>query len=192
MQPIKNRKKISTQNTPRRAKVSCITGSPVGGVLSGSKYKYVKIWRKNNPEKDKEHKRNYGIKHRKELNEKLKIWQKNNRAKTNKYFIEWGNKNPEKLEAKNLRRKSRTLGVKITHEEYKTLLSRQKKLCAICKNGETAKHKSGSICILSIDHNHKTKKVRGLLCKKCNTAIGMLNDDPKLVLKAFHYLSKNR
>jgi Recombination endonuclease VII len=57
--------------------------------------------------------------------------------------------------------------------------------CAIC-------HKK---CIsgrrLSIDHSHKTGKIRGLLCTKCNTAIGLLNDNASLFELAIEYLKKH-
>lgn len=39
-----------------------------------------------------------------------------------------------------------------------------------------------------MDHDHKTGKVRGLLCTPCNTGIGMLQDDPEIVKKALDYL----
>jgi hypothetical protein len=41
---------------------------------------------------------------------------------------------------------------------------------------------------LNVDHNHETGQVRGLLCPKCNTAIGYLNDDPDLIQHAVNYL----
>ena len=48
------------------------------------------------------------------------------------------------------------------------------------------------ICALTeslvIDHCHKTNKIRGIICKKCNTSIGGLLDDWKLVKKAYEYL----
>lgn len=45
---------------------------------------------------------------------------------------------------------------------------------------------------LHMDHCHESGKFRGLLCPNCNTAIGMLNDDPKLLRKAMLYLVKHR
>lgn len=58
--------------------------------------------------------------------------------------------------------------------------------CAICncsieKNGKK----------LSVDHNHNTNCVRGLLCTKCNFGLGYFNDNKKLLLKAIDYLSNN-
>lgn len=41
---------------------------------------------------------------------------------------------------------------------------------------------------LCIDHNHLTGEVRGLLCTKCNGAIGMFDDDPDKMSKAIRYL----
>lgn len=69
----------------------------------------------------------------------------------------------------------------ISIEDYETLLAAQNGICAIC--GKEESHRS-----LSVDHNHNTGAVRGLLCNNCNVAIGMLNDDPNLCIKASRYL----
>jgi len=53
---------------------------------------------------------------------------------------------------------------------------KQKNLCAICGLPETDYQQYG-VKNLAIDHNHRTKKVRGLLCSKCNRALGLLNVD---------------
>lgn len=74
----------------------------------------------------------------------------------------------------------------ITMEEYSALLEVQKGVCAICGEcGTTGKAKR-----LSVDHNHTTHRVRGLLCRKCNSGIGLMNDDPERLRKAIKYLER--
>jgi hypothetical protein len=52
-------------------------------------------------------------------------------------------------------------------KEYKRLLKLQMKKCRLCKR-DASEFKDG----LHVDHDHKTGKVRGLLCVTCNTALG--------------------
>ncbi len=61
----------------------------------------------------------------------------------------------------------------ITIEEYNEIYDNQKGKCAICNILESQLiGKKRNLCI---DHNHITKKVRGLLCDKCNRGLGLLN-----------------
>jgi hypothetical protein len=68
----------------------------------------------------------------------------------------------------------------ITVSEYDAMFKSQRGKCAICseKYGKT----------LHVDHCHRTNKVRGLLCHKCNMAIGLLQDSTKLLNRAISYL----
>jgi len=75
----------------------------------------------------------------------------------------------------------------ITHDDYNALLKKQGGVCAICGNQETIAH-NGKIVALSIDHDHPTNKVRGLLCGSCNRAIGLMKDDPERLMAAANYL----
>ena len=76
----------------------------------------------------------------------------------------------------------------ITPEEYETMLESQGHTCAICGNS----HTEGTNGKLYIDHCHVTGKVRGLLCMKCNSAIGKLGDDPTIIQRASEYLLKHK
>lgn len=70
----------------------------------------------------------------------------------------------------------------ITKEEYFEILAKQLGVCAICKKS-SSKH-------LRVDHNHETKKVRGLLCGQCNSAIGLLGDNITACRNAAIYLEE--
>lgn len=82
----------------------------------------------------------------------------------------------------------RTYG--ITAEEYYDMLAAQDNKCALC-NSEEVNNSRITSGKLFIDHCHDTGKVRGLLCSKCNHAIGLLNDDVNLLYKAIEYLNKH-
>ena len=73
--------------------------------------------------------------------------------------------------------------------DYEELLEQQQGVCAICGQSETSRNQWGAKQ-LAVDHNHQTGDVRGLLCFKCNTALGRFNDDPALLQKAIDYLTQ--
>lgn len=66
-------------------------------------------------------------------------------------------------------------------EEYKRIAARQNWLCAICEERKP----------LCVDHDHETNKIRGLLCRTCNSAIGLLGDRGDGVHSALNYLVNN-
>ena len=70
---------------------------------------------------------------------------------------------------------------------YRKMLEAQDGKCAICSQPETHK-RNGKLKALAVDHNHKTGAIRGLLCSDCNTGIGKLKDDPKVLRLAAQYL----
>lgn len=74
----------------------------------------------------------------------------------------------------------------ITLKDYNILLEEQNNVCKIC----TKPCRTG--LRLSVDHDHKTGKVRGLLCKSCNVAIGHFKDDPENLYRAISYLNENK
>jgi len=73
----------------------------------------------------------------------------------------------------------------ISIADYENMLISQNNSCYICK-----KHKDELKRDLAVDHDHKTGKIRGLLCMSCNTGIGFLQDNIEILQKAIEYLTK--
>jgi len=68
--------------------------------------------------------------------------------------------------------------------EFNDKLMKQNNSCAICrKNKDLFKRR------LSVDHRHKTNRVRGLLCSSCNTALGLLKEDFTIINNLIQYLT---
>lgn len=78
----------------------------------------------------------------------------------------------------------------LTSDDYDKLLEDQNGSCAIC--GRLPTGGATSTRNLHVDHDHKTGKIRGLLCQKCNPALGQFNDEPALLRAAAAYLEKSR
>lgn len=67
--------------------------------------------------------------------------------------------------------------------DYQVKLKAQGNACAICKMPAGSDTRR-----LHADHDHKTGRFRGILCSRCNTAIGLFKDEPALLLNAVTYL----
>ena len=76
----------------------------------------------------------------------------------------------------------------ISYTEYCDMLDEQRGGCAICKSPNAQSSRTNGN--LFVDHCHSTQKVRGLLCSKCNHAVGLFNDNAELLKTAINYLSK--
>lgn len=76
----------------------------------------------------------------------------------------------------------------ITVAQYEAMAKKQKNLCAICLEPESVKRK-GRVRRLAVDHNAETGEVRGLLCGRCNLAIGALEHDVDLLKRSVAYLT---
>jgi len=139
----------------------------------------------------------------KELQDKYRATHPEYRDKAARRAREWGAENKERrrLVARQtreqkikededlffyLRRRSRLKHLYgITPEQYDEMFDAQKGVCAICEAPPNKKR-------LNIDHDHKTGKVRGLLCAPCNRWIGRMGDDPERILQAVAYLEAAR
>lgn len=87
--------------------------------------------------------------------------------------------------AEQVRRTALRWSYGITPEDYDQMLKKQRGKCAICGLPDPGQKGKKFLCI---DHDHKTGKVRGLLCHRCNRGLGLLFDSIKAVEKAVKYL----
>jgi len=111
------------------------------------------------------------------------------RKRETKYMREWRAKNREDWNKYQRERYKRSRGYfyhikskfNLTVDQYEGMVAQQGDLCAICKTKPADRY--------NVDHDHKTGKVRGLLCGRCNTGLGAFKDAPEILIAAAHYLT---
>ena len=132
-------------------------------------------WRKSNPEKKSRNNRNYSLRHREKLSAKRRIYEK-----------AFAMKNPEEFLARRRRYARRWVlkGYGLTLETLVEKLQAQGAMCAICLN-------ELSLETAVVDHCHSTGATRDLLCSKCNTKLGHI-EQPEFVEKALAYIERHR
>lgn len=79
----------------------------------------------------------------------------------------------------------------ITIEDYERMYNAQGGVCAICKEPETRKSKTGKPMSLSVDHDHKTGKVRDLLCVACNHMVGFVESKNISATEVDNYIMRH-
>jgi hypothetical protein len=89
--------------------------------------------------------------------------------------------NPERTRNNDLKR-----NYGITLKEHQQMFDQQQGVCAICKSEGDGKWKK-----LCVDHDHKTGKVRQLLCRRCNMILGQAYDDKGLFSEFILYLDRH-
>jgi len=115
-----------------------------------------------------------------------------------KYIYRWRKKHPEQQNAilkryrntsqhnkEYYRKRSLQLLYGMTLEQYNKIFDKQNGCCSIC-----GKHQSECNKALSVDHNHSSNQVRGLLCNYCNRGIGIFNENIQSLNSAIEYLKK--
>ena len=143
--------------------------------------------------------------------ERVKQWQRENPGRVAQATQDWRKANPERVKELNREwrarqtpeslaehhrrayRKTRrndhlikTFG--ITESQYEAMVVAQKGKCAIfaCTQIDLPEKR------LAVDHDHKTGKIRALLCDCCNRGIGFFNDNPAQLRTAADYLEHHR
>lgn len=120
---------------------------------------------------------------RDEAIERAKRWREENRER----YLEIQRRNKRSPEGRRRDRAGhlqRKYGISL--EQYDALLEEQGGVCAICEclpRGDVAFH---------VDHDHGVGGIRGLLCFRCNGALGDFEDDPELLRRGAEYLTSYR
>lgn len=141
---------------------------------------YMREWNRRNREKVREDKRRYYQKHRVEIIARSTAWSEAHVDQRRKQRAEEYRKNKRAHRDRRLRQQ---FGIGV--EDYERLFKMQLGSCKICGRKGTGQRGKKH---LHVDHCHRTKKVRGLLCHGCNTGLGAFKDDPERLRKAAAYL----
>jgi hypothetical protein len=109
------------------------------------------------------------------------------------YVRAWQQANPDRVKAWRLKNRERRLEKMreihlrnkfgLTVNEYRSILQAQGGVCAICGSLPTPG------ISLHVDHDHDTGEIRGLLCVRCNNALGLFREDTDLLKRAARYVS---
>ena len=137
---------------------------------------YRREWRKNN---------------KRSVDRSQRRWRKKNRSRWLEYQRSQNRKRYATKEGRDALRRSRfRRKYGITLEDYDRMFERQKGLCAICKSPEQAKFR-GVVKRLFVDHDHKSNRVRQLLCQRCNFLIGLASENAEILGRAISYLKRH-
>jgi len=116
----------------------------------------------------------------------FKKWYAKNRDKKLAYLKQWKKENPENPEKSKERARRHQLKMKygITPEKYKEMLWLQGGHCIFCDRTPDQERYG----VLTVDHDHKTGRVRGLLCITHNRSLGVFGDNEEGILKVLAYV----
>ena len=133
----------------------------------------------------RECRKKYGIENKEVITEKKRAYSAQNRKSLAERSREKYNSDAHKLR---VRERNIRNTYSISLDELRELMDKQKGCCDIC--GDSLAHPD-SVNSYSIDHNHSSGKVRGLLCCHCNSAIGYVREDEKIIENLVKYLRKH-
>ena len=137
---------------------------------------YARKWRRAHPEQTRAHSKKCRAKNRDKIREYQRRWAAKNSAHLKAKQRAWYLANRERI----LRERTEAF-FNLPKGSYTILLSAQNSRCLICGCPPGARQ-------FAVDHDHATGAIRGLLCGPCNAGIGLLRDDPALLLRAAQYL----
>lgn len=122
------------------------------------------------------------VRQKDELNAKNRAWHAANRDRVREY------KRRRRIERPDIRFAAKLRAYGLTRAQHDAMLIAQSGLCAICCDPFGAGRLQGP----HVDHCHRTGKVRGLLCRRCNSMLGYVNDCAEILNAAATYVDQHR
>ena len=110
-----------------------------------------------------------------------------NKKKENAQSRNWAKKNPKRYKLIT-KRSHLKIRYGISLENFNLILKNQNYKCAICQSKLNLEGQGAKSC--SIDHDHQTGKIRGLLCHSCNSILGSSKEEYKILEAASKYLKE--
>jgi Recombination endonuclease VII len=129
--------------------------------------------------------RKYQSEHKEAYRLASSAWRHGHAEQRQAHVRKWNEGHPESWRAAHYRRYGLTI------DQVETMRDAQQGLCKICQRPEYRRGAGGRVKRLSVDHCHETKRVRGLLCHDCNTAIGLLQHSTEMLRRAAMYLEQS-
>lgn len=143
------------------------------------------IWVKNNRDKVRIIKKNWKLRHKEQYEASEKKRRLKNKNHTNELKRIWRKNNPEKVKSEKL-----WLRFKLTLKDYREILNKQNNKCGICGKEFDEESTPNGLRYPCIDHCHKSKQVRGILCRGCNSGIGGFKDNSIFLLNALQWVTR--
>jgi DNA-directed RNA polymerase subunit RPC12/RpoP len=118
-------------------------------------------------------------------------WYKENKEKRTAQITEYKKSKPDEWRKAIGQKFHLRTRYNITPKQYETKLISQNYCCALCGKDVADNIRNGIPVALSVDHCHKTNKLRDLLCHQCNSGLGHFKDNIEILQKAIDYLRKH-
>lgn len=142
--------------------------------------KKAKKWRIDNPDKLKETQKKYRTNNSNKCSVRNKKWRNENVEKVREMKRQWAKDNPDRVK-KSVRKTRLKQLYNTTVEDVNNKILEQNGLCGVCDEPKQ----------LVIDHCHNSGNFRGMLCRDCNLALGLLRDKIDNLTRAINYLVVN-
>lgn len=126
----------------------------------------------------KQYQKEYYLKNKERLLAYRKKFYEENKEVAIERSVIWAKNNPE-ARKRNMLKSAYGLSL----EKYKEMMHDQEGCCFGCSTPHSELKRG-----LMVDHCHKTGKIRGLLCERCNSALGMVKDNIKIMRNLIKYL----